>query len=154
MTLRFHAGARALAVAAAVLLPACAGWFPKLKTKQEQARLDAAAEAYWLAVRWNDAKAIGGFLATPDEKLRVARQVAATRWRFTETTVLQAVLTDPLPPERAPDLREGTVIVKIDGWDTRTNAARNWDVEQHWLRRKEGWTVDTARSPIDDDVPW
>jgi hypothetical protein len=143
-----------LAAATALAWPGCAGWFPKAKTKQEQAMLDAAADAYWLAVRWNDPKAIGGFLETPEEKLRVARQVAAARWRFTDTTVLQAVISEPLPKERAPDLREATVIVKVDGWDTRTNAARAWDVEQHWLRRKAGWSVDTERSPIDEDVPW
>lgn len=130
----------------------------RFREKRDRTALATAVSAYWSAVRWSDAAGASGFLLEPDDQLRVARTLAETPIRLTGAEVLQVVVHEELGDDRAPDVREGTAIVRVEAYDRRVGRVNVETVEQRWLRRKHGglmgWYVDTARSPLDEDVPW
>ncbi|MDP2317707.1 MAG: hypothetical protein Q8P41_32775 [Pseudomonadota bacterium] len=126
----------------------------KMKERRDTNTLGSAAEAYWLAVRWNDPNGAASFLETPEEKLRLGRLLADPKLRLTDVSVVQVVVGDELPEEREPETREGVAVVRIEAYDIRRGKVDVVTLEQHWVRTAHTWTVDAAQSPVGTDRPW
>lgn len=122
---------------------------------RDKRSLGEAADAYWLAVRWNNVPAVSAFLSEGADQLKVARMMADGRTHYTETRLLQVVLGPEFEKDKQPELREGTVLVRVEGYDNSGTKLTVQTIEQHWKRLQlKGWLVDTKVSPIDEDVPW
>lgn len=144
-----------VALSLVLLLTACgpmAGL--KMRERRDTNTLGTAASAYWLAVRWNDPAGAAAFLETPDDKLRLGRQLADPRLKLTDVSVVQVVVGDELPDDRLPETREGVAVVRIEGYDVRRGRVDVVTVEQHWVRSTHTWKVDAERSPVGTDRPW
>jgi hypothetical protein len=46
------------------------------------------------------------------------------------------------------------VLVRVEFYELAGTRVLAETVEQRWKMTSTGWTVDTARSPIDADRPW
>ncbi len=147
---------RFLFVLAMLPLAACTrAQIEQMHELRDKRSLGEAADAYWLAVKWNNVGGVSGFLTDGADQLRVARMIADGRVHYTETRLLQLVLGPELEKDRQPELREGTVLIRVEGYENSGTRLRVQTVEQHWKRLKlKGWLVDTQKSPIDEDVPW
>lgn len=122
--------------------------------QRDTTTLAAAANDYWLALRWNDPGGASLFLETPEQRVKLGRLVSAPTVRITDAAVVQVVVGPELPEERRPETREGIVVVRIEGYDIRRNRLDVATVEQHWVRDPRGWKVDAELSPLGDDRPW
>jgi hypothetical protein len=126
----------------------------KVEARRDTRTLGEAANAYWLAVRWNDVGTASAYLATPEEKLRLGKIVGQPRVRITDVSVVQIVIGEPLPAARLPVTRDGVAVVRIDSYDELSGRADVRSVEQHWVCTGRDWTVDAERSPLGADRPW
>ena len=126
----------------------------KMKERQDTKTLGEAANAYWLALRWNDAGGAASFLETADQKLLLGRVFADPQLRLTDVSVVQVVVGEELPEERTPEKREGVVVVRVESYDIRRGKVEVVTVEQHWVRSRQSWLVDAERSPVGTDRPW
>jgi len=144
-----------LALPLLLLLAACSPAARlKMRERRDSGTLGAAAEAYWLALRWNDVSGAAGYLETPEEKLRLGRLLVDPQVRVTDVSVIQVVVGEELPEARLPETREGTAMVRIEGYDIRRGRVEVVTLEQHWVRGAHTWLVDAERSPIGADRPW
>jgi hypothetical protein len=126
----------------------------QLREQRDTRTLSDAAVEYWLMVRWNDPGRAAAYLATPEQKLKLAHLLGEPSVRITDAAVIQVVVSDELPEDRLPIKREGTAVVRIEGYDVRLGRVQVQTVEQHWLKAQQSWKVDAERSPLGVDHPW
>ena len=148
-------GRMALGIAVLPLTGACGpAWGLRMRERRDTTVLAAAATDYWTMVRWNDPSRAAAYLATPEEKLRLARLLGDPQVRMTDAIVLQVVVGEELPEERLPTRREGVAAVRIEGYDIRKGRLTVETLEQHWVKGDHGWQIDASASPLGADRPW
>ena len=108
----------------------------------ETRRLAEAADAYWQAVRWRTFEDAARYVEEGEARLEFLRlwSVDAPR-QVVEAVVVHVSVGDPLPPDRAPQLREGTVLVRVEGYGPQSPVVAVDLVEQAWWLGPDGWTL-------------
>ena len=155
MTRRFHWVLLPILMSAGVL-PACS---PDKKAalvqSVELAALNEAASAYWDALRWGNVGDAGRYIADADQRLGFLKTHAeGLGFRITEKTVLEVDVSPALPePLENGILRQGRVIVRIEGYTVPDSRLESKVLAQKWDRLATGWYLDVERSEplwIDD----
>ena len=138
------------------LLLACGGARDgRLAAARDHAALVHTADAYWYALRWNDANAAASAWADPRTRVLVTRMVVDPTIKITDYAVLQVEIGVVLPPERAPVDREGIALVRVEAYANAGTKLVTETIQQHWEHWPGvGWLVDQEKSPLGEDRPW
>lgn len=131
----------------------------EVRESRDKAALAEASGEYWKGVRWNDVAVASKYLASAEDQLAVARILASPVLRVSDVRVLQVAvdpeLVDPKTrPEAAVTRREGAILVRVEWYEVAGPRVVVETVEQRWRLDGKGWSVDTARSPLDADRAW
>lgn len=117
--------------------------------------LTKTSDAYWYALRWNDAETAAQAWSDPTARMTVTRMVTDPELRLTDFAVLKVEVGPTLPLERAPVTREGVALVRVEGYATGGTRLVTETIQQHWVKLGGvGWTIDGQKSPLGEDRPW
>lgn len=141
-------------------LPGCSA-ARKLEAREsrDKAALGEASGEYWKGVRWSDVALQSKYLPRAEEQLAVAKIAATPVMRISDVRLLQVavdpeLLSPPYKGEITATRREGVVLVHVEWYQVAGTRVVTESVEQRWRMDASGWTIDTAKSPIDADRPW
>ncbi|MBN1334936.1 MAG: hypothetical protein JXB39_03145 [Deltaproteobacteria bacterium] len=108
----------------------------------EVRHLSEAADAYWQAIRWRSFPDAARYVEDGEPRIEFLRRWSVDPPRqVVDAVVVHVSLGDPLPPDRAPVLREGTVLVRVEGHGPQSPVMGVELVEQAWQLGPEGWRV-------------
>ena len=119
--------------------------------KRASTSLAAAAEAYWFALRWNDADAAASFLDTSAARLGLTQLVEKHTLRLADVNVVQV----EVGPATLDHPREGVARVRVEAYAAAGTRLTQEVIEQHWFQTSGGaWRVDTGKSPVTEERLW
>jgi hypothetical protein len=114
----------------------------------ELAALNEAASAYWDALRWGNAGDAGRYIADANQRLSFLKaHVSGLGFRITDKTVLEVNVSPALPePLENGALRQGRVVVRIEGYTVPDSRLESKVLAQKWDRLANGWYLDVEQS--------
>ncbi len=108
----------------------------------EVRQLSEVADAFWQAVRWRSFADAARYVPEGSPRLEFLRVWSVDPPRqVVDASVVHVSIGDPLPPERAPVLREGTVLVRVEGYGPQSPVVGVDLVEQTWQLLPAGWSL-------------
>jgi hypothetical protein len=126
----------------------------EIRENRQRAALGEATQAYWSALRWADAAGAGAYLQSPDDRIKLAKELAEPKAKISDVSVVAVeVAEDPAVPHQRHGYH-GTSVVRVDVWDVARGTAGAVTVEQHWVNADGAWRVDVAKSPLGSETPW
>ena len=111
------------------------------QVRKEEVRLVETAQTWWDDMRWDRVDTAA--LAIEDLTARgefINSRMSGAGFRIVDVTLLGFEVTDPkLASETDAHLRDGRVLVRVEGYDSATQVVQSHTVTQTWYRTREGW---------------
>ncbi len=110
---------------------------------REVAWLTESAEAYWSAMRWSQFTEAAIVIEDMDKRVEFLEHTQSqSTFKVSDSSILDVEVTDTLPPEDLPRLREGKVLVQVNGYQIPDMVLKTDITVQQWYRTQKGWFLD------------
>ena len=119
-----------------------------LSQSVELMSLNDSASAYWDALRWGNIGDAGRYISDADERLQFLKTYSeGMGFRITDKTVLEVDVSDAFPePREDGALRQGRVVIRIEGYTIPDSKLESKVLSQKWDRLDTGWFLDLKNS--------